>query len=337
MEYPELVRDLLAEGLPPDILARVDLAGVVPVKDSFVDGELRMEIPDFVFVLPLKPADASVPSYQGKGHATGGSIYVVVEHLTRADRMVGLRMQRYVLGVTQMVCKQQGLFKKGGPGSRFLERPLELPLVIPLVLYTGSRPFRYGLDLIPDFGSQADVASTFWGHKFFLVNVPEIADEELEKRVWLGPAALATKHAPAWSKAGLHKALKPILKGLQVLEKVGASDYIQVALAYLAQVGNFSDKTSFRAYIESVLKEDARMKTIWDAFQEEGRLKGRREGKLEGKREGKLEGKREGKREAFGHVARNLMAEGMPVHRIAQVTGLPVHKLKGLVGHTVTL
>ncbi len=54
-----------------------------------------------------------------------------------------------------------------------------------------------------------------------------------------------------------------------------------------------------------------------------GRVEGKREGRVEGKREGRVEGKREGKIES----ARVMLAKGMEIEIIAEITGLPEAQL----------
>ena len=71
---------------------------------------------------------------------------------------------------------------------------------------------------------------------------------------------------------------------------------------------------------------------------EEGRAEGRaeglqeglKEGRAEGLEEGRAEGRAEGLQEGLLTAARNMLAMGMPVARIADATGLPVETIEGL-------
>lgn len=63
-----------------------------------------------------------------------------------------------------------------------------------------------------------------------------------------------------------------------------------------------------------------------------GRREGLREGLQEGKREGLQEGLREGKREHAVEMARKMLADKLPIEKIAEYSGLSledVHKLEG--------
>ena len=57
---------------------------------------------------------------------------------------------------------------------------------------------------------------------------------------------------------------------------------------------------------------------------------GIKKGKLEGKREGKLEGKREGKLEGKLEAAKNFLAMGLPVDKVAKGTGLSEEEVRAL-------
>jgi len=67
-------------------------------------------------------------------------------------------------------------------------------------------------------------------------------------------------------------------------------------------------------------------RTGFEAGLEEGRAAGLAEGKLEGKAEGKAEGKVEFARE----MARKLLAKGLPIEDIADITGLSAQELSSI-------
>ena len=67
-------------------------------------------------------------------------------------------------------------------------------------------------------------------------------------------------------------------------------------------------------------------RTGFEAGLEEGRAAGLAEGKLEGKAEGKTEGKAEFARE----MARKLLAKGLPIEDIADITGLSAQELSSI-------
>ena len=59
----------------------------------------------------------------------------------------------------------------------------------------------------------------------------------------------------------------------------------------------------------------------------EGHVEGKREGRVEGKREGRVEGKREGRVEGKIETAQAMLAKGMEIKLIAEITNLPETQL----------
>ena len=73
---------------------------------------------------------------------------------------------------------------------------------------------------------------------------------------------------------------------------------------------------------------EARQKALHDYASAigEARDKGRTEGRVEGREEGRTEGREEGRKE----IARQLLAEGEPLERVARLTGLSLQELQKL-------
>ena len=63
---------------------------------------------------------------------------------------------------------------------------------------------------------------------------------------------------------------------------------------------------------------------------EEGRAKGREEGRAEGREEGRAEGRGEGQEKATRVVAQAMLADGLPVARVAKITGLSLAEVQAL-------
>lgn len=89
---------------------------------------------------------------------------------------------------------------------------------------------------------------------------------------------------------------------------------------------------------EKRLEYEERQKAIRDhrhilaSGRREGLREGLQEGKREGLQEGLREGKQEGKREHAVEMARKMLADKLPIEKIAEYSGLSleeVHKLEG--------
>ena len=308
MEYPHVVRELLLQQLPPCLLNLVDLETLVWEKDSFVDGGLKMEVPDFVVSLQ-KRQQVTFGSCEGPDR-----VYVMVEHLSRADGLMALRMHRYQSGVMGMMAKRLEPVKG-----------LQFPLVIPLVVYTGSRPFRDALSIL-DLFTDREEAALFWGGAYMLLDVSLMTDERLLSYLWLGPVLLALKYGPVWRKQGFRGTVDAMVQSLRMLESAGMDAYIKVILVYMAEVVSAEGREDFMDEVVSHVMGRDKVKTIMDCFHEEGMLRGRleglQEGELKGLQAGKLEGLHEGERKALQNVALSLVSEGMETDQVARLTGL---------------
>ena len=62
-------------------------------------------------------------------------------------------------------------------------------------------------------------------------------------------------------------------------------------------------------------------------FMEESNLQGKFEGKIEGKFEGRLEGRLEAKLE----IAKNLLADGFDIKKVADLTKLPIEQISKII------
>jgi hypothetical protein len=106
--------------LPAALLNRLDLTSLRPVNGSFVDEELTNRHCDVLMRTRLDGREAFV--------------YVLIEHQSSPDRMMPLRMLRYLMRIW----------------DRYLEenpKAKQLPMIVPLVVYQGSRRWTYPVEL----------------------------------------------------------------------------------------------------------------------------------------------------------------------------------------------
>src|ERR671925_2436542 len=106
--------------LPPPLADRLDLASLRPVNGSFVDEELKNRHCDVLMRTRLDGRQAFV--------------YLVIEHQSRPDRMMPLRMLRYLLRIWDRYLKEHPTASR-------------LPMIVPLVVYQGSRQWTHPVEL----------------------------------------------------------------------------------------------------------------------------------------------------------------------------------------------
>jgi predicted transposase/invertase (TIGR01784 family) len=80
---PDVAADFLANYLPSDVAAELDLTAPELVKDSFVDAELQQHFSDLLYQVRLKRG--------GEAYA-----YVLFEHKSAPDAWVAFQVLRYV-------------------------------------------------------------------------------------------------------------------------------------------------------------------------------------------------------------------------------------------------
>jgi hypothetical protein len=106
--------------LPPQLADQLDLANLRPVNGSFVDEELTNRHCDVLMRTTLDGREAFV--------------YVLIEHQSSPDRMMPLRMLRYLMRIWERYLEEHPKAKR-------------LPMIVPLVVYQGTRQWTHPVEL----------------------------------------------------------------------------------------------------------------------------------------------------------------------------------------------
>jgi predicted transposase YdaD len=106
--------------LPAPLTDRLDLANLRPVNGSFVDEELTNRHADVLMRTRLDGREAFV--------------YVLIEHQSSPDRMMPLRMLRYLIRIWDRWLEEHPKAKR-------------LPMIVPLVIYQGPRRWTHPVEL----------------------------------------------------------------------------------------------------------------------------------------------------------------------------------------------
>lgn len=284
--------DFFQNYLPPEVLARMDLATLHPEEKSYVDESLRESYSDLLYSVSLKDS---------AGVAHDGFLYLLMEHKSTPDRFTALQLLHYMTMIWKSVAEHPTT--DSGHDSRLL------PMILPLVLYHGESAWRFGCD----FSSLLDLPGEAF-HKYavnfeyHLWDLSAIPDTEIKGVVLTQTFLLILKHV---RDARFHEKLPGILDLIVSLynsDRTGLED-LRALLIYIFKAADRIDSREALQYIESrpVLKERI-MPTIADLIGQEARLDGRTEGKLE--------------------TARRMLADGLPVEKVLQYTGLSLDELR---------
>ena len=254
----EVARNFLAEYLPPEVTAVLNLESLELQKDTFIDSELREHFSDLLYRVQLNDGN-------------NANIYMLLEHKSSPDALVGLQLLRYMVQHWENARK---------------EKISPLPPIIPIVVYHGRDKWQ----VAENFGSLFEGPESlerYWPKfNYELQDFSPFSAAEIRGTIILrvGLLLLAGSHDPM-----LLKRLPRIFQMLDELKDgKTALEYLEVALRYLsASAKNISDEQITTA-LEEAFKDNG--ESIMAGFVEKWIEHGKQEGLQEGLQLGKLEG-----------------------------------------------
>ena len=166
LSHPNVAQEFFSNHLPRKILDCIDLSSLELQKESFIDDKLNLQIADLLYKVTFD--DQS------------GYLYLLMEHASTPDKLLPFRMLKYTTAIMDHHLKQTG-------GKK-------LPVVYPLILYTGSKPYRYSTNIFDLFESDKKYAKEIYTRPYDLIDLSQVPDETLRSYRRFGAAALVTKH-----------------------------------------------------------------------------------------------------------------------------------------------
>ncbi|MFA6409240.1 MAG: Rpn family recombination-promoting nuclease/putative transposase [Gammaproteobacteria bacterium] len=240
MTHPTVIREFFTEHLPAHIKKTLDFNSIKPLKDSFVNDKLRLQITDLL--------------YSASFNNRPGYLYLLVEHQSTPNQLMPFRLLKYTIDIID-----QHLTKHGGT---------KLPVVYPMVFYNGQKPYKYSTDLFDLFEEDKDLALKIFWKPFDLIDLTQIPDERFKDHLMFGVAAKVMKHI--YDKDFL-LFFKILIQELRRLESLGEDKYIYTVLSYIAQASE-SSKEKFIEITRTGLVDpnEEKIMTIAEQFRQEG-------------------------------------------------------------------
>jgi hypothetical protein len=248
----------LRAALPAAVTAQLDLQSLKPVPAHFADAQLQGSESDLLFSARVAGQRALV--------------YVLIEHQSRPDRFMPLRLLRYIARILDA-------YRREHPRAR------RLPAVIPLVLCHDRRPWPYPLELgalydLPENARQA-LAPFLPDFRFILddlaaVDVTQLSARSVSPLVAVALFALKrARHA-----ADLLPELLVITRQFAALEHSPAPDeQIAALLAYIWRVGQIDPRVLLEfTETHGGPKLESIMKTAAERLLDEREAKGEAQG-----------------------------------------------------------
>lgn len=129
LKHTEHLRGLLLF-LARDLAAHLDFSQANRERRSYIDATLRDSISDIVFTVPFRDAPP----------AEAVTIYILIEHQSTVDRMMGFRLHAYMGQIWRDQLEEQQQAKVPASQQR-------LSPILPIVFYTGKRQWEIPVSL----------------------------------------------------------------------------------------------------------------------------------------------------------------------------------------------
>jgi predicted transposase/invertase (TIGR01784 family) len=337
---PRAIKDFFKNNLPAPIQSMIDCDTIEPQKESFINDKLRLQITDLLYSVNI--------------HGEPGYIYLLLEHASKPDRLLPFRMLKYITAVMD-----NHLIKTGSS---------TLPVVYPLILYTGKQPFNHSMDLFDLFERNRSTARDIYKSPYQLVDLSHASDEELAKYERFRVAALLAKHihdkdmlpfikevAVALRELESQGELNYIYLSLSYIVEAGQISDEDEFRRTVAQGLTYIDEDKIMIIGERLKKEGfeqgmaqgkAESMIIGERLRKEGYEQGikqamsmgerlRKEGYEQGIKQAmsmgerlRKEGYEQGAEKKAMLIAKNMLADNLPLELIAKFTGIPLTVLE---------
>ena len=233
-----------------------------------------------------------------KFNGVSGYIYVLVEHQSKPDEIMPLRIWSYMLKIMEYHITRNNT--------------KVLPIVYPIIFYNGKKQYNYSTNLLDLFANKV-LAKSILGDlaPIQLTELNQISDAELATLSHYCSLAIVMKHIHDKDSIALWKT---VLQATQTHGGVVDIDTFLTIATYLMVVRKIETQDFRRIINEADLPKDYKEEamTLADKLRQEGREEGIREGIQEGIQKGVQEGQ--------AKLIKNLLAAGMSVEQVTLAT-----------------
>ncbi|MGH9833346.1 MAG: Rpn family recombination-promoting nuclease/putative transposase [Blastocatellia bacterium] len=249
---PEVAADFLANYLPPEIVAALDLGSLELIKDSFVDDALRSHLSDLLYRLRLRG---------------GGDAYVCLlfEHKSEPDDWVAWQTLRYKVRAWEMQLRQGAT---------------RLSPIIPVVFYHGSRQWQVPREFgaLIEFGGHDALREFELGFLYYLCDLSSYDVGQIKGMAILqaGLRLMRTIFTDEF-EATLEEVFDLLLRE----QEPSAMEYLRTILRYAAASRKKFSQADLQAVVEKKLPKPEGIKlmeTLAETWMEQGLQKGLQQG-----------------------------------------------------------
>ena len=306
MQQHPVAMEFFQAFLPEDVVKHIDLSSINATSSSFVEPELSEQVNDLLFECQFKQNNKAVKGY----------VYLLVEHQSKPEKLLPLRVFRYVLAALDKHAKQH-------PNKT-------LPPIYPMVFYQGERsPYPYSLNLLELFDDPLLLMKQVLFQPVPLIDVNQLDTKRLERFDWLTPATELMRHIRDEDIA--ITLVRLLNEYIHLNDHPNGVDFIDFLLHYAVEAGNIIDATEFYEISDKVpapIKE--KVMTIADMLRKHGWEQGLAAGIEQGIEKGIEKGIEQGALTKNRENAINMLKLGSDVEFVCKVTGLSVEEVSRL-------
>lgn len=291
LEDTIIAKEFLEEYLPQDLQTILNLETVKVEKESYVEPNLRRQLSDLVYSVRTKSDEEAF-------------VYVLLEHQSKVDHLIALRLWKYML----LLCE------------RHSKKQTKLPLIAPIVVYNGKERYTAVRDLWQLFSDPAK-AKELMTSEYKLIDLQAMPQDEITRKKQLGMFEFFLKHIHQRDMIKLWEEFFQSFGGNMVINCESGFIYIKRLLCYTEPKVLEEEKQKLANLIIDNLAEEGEdiMRSMADAYIEEGYYKGVAEGIEKGIEKG------------IELTAIKMLQENFPVGTVSKITGVPERDLLILV------
>jgi predicted transposase/invertase (TIGR01784 family) len=257
----EVARDFMANYLPVEVTAVLDLSTLELQKDSFIDPDLREHFSDMLYRVWLRDGNEA-------------NVYLLLEHKSSPDVQVALQLLRYMV-------------RHWERAQRDKIRPL--PPVIPIVVYHGREKWQVSENFTGLFEGPEALRPYWPNFRYELQDLSRYSVEDIRGGIILRVVSMLLMGIFDPTLSGRLPGIFRLLKEWD--DEQSAMELLEKALRYLSATARDIDDNTIRAALNEVFKNDGG--SIMGGFVEKWIEHGKQEGLKEGKQEGLEEGRQQ--------------------------------------------
>ncbi len=249
--------------------------------------------------------------YQCQINQQEGYVFFLIEHQSSALEMMAFRKLQYTVALMD---------------EHLRAGHAQLPLILPICLYHGSEsPYPHSTDVYDEFNNPA-LARELVFKPFHLIDLTTLTEEAIEKHGLAALMEMLLKHYRTKDFVGQLKHLVDSGLWAHTIHQLGQTyltDVLHYAFYSSGDTHSPSADTLIQRLAETLPDEREAIMTLGELLEQRGEQRGQQKGRLEGQQQGEHQ-------KALA-IAKNMLAKGVELAFIEEVTELSADEITTLI------